>query len=145
MLRRKHETQSENDVHGSSIPWKLKMKSKLKRTHPQLLQQQQLRPHSNTLSILSPGHKNNNEYEQRLLENITTHNENQYSTSSSHRYSRTSPLVRRSLNNCPQFATQSTIESDTTQGEVQTITSFYVPINDDKPPETIIETTEKLL
>jgi hypothetical protein len=146
ILRKKHETQSENDVHGSSIPWKIKMKSKLKRTHPQLLQhQQQLRPHSNTFSIL-PLRYNNNEYEQRLLENVTTHNENQCSTSPSHVYSRTrSPLVRRNLKNCPQFTTQSTSESDTTQGEVQVITSFYVPINDDKSPETIIETTEKLL
>jgi hypothetical protein len=130
IIKKKEKTQSENDVNGSFIPWKIKMKSKLKRT-----QQQHSRPHSNTFSIL-PIRQNSNDHDRRVLENMTINNDYRYSRS-------TTPVARRSLKNYPKYATQSTTESDTTPGDLPIITNVYTPSDDDKSAKTIIETIEK--
>lgn len=121
MQRQREKTQSENDVHGAFHPWKIKMQSKLKRTHHhdhrrrQEQQQQQEerllssptsppRTHTNTLAIL-PVRQNSNEQESRFP-----------SPSSSPMGSyRTTPSFRRSLVDYPKYSTQSTSESETTQ------------------------------
>ncbi|CAF1484694.1 unnamed protein product [Adineta steineri] len=142
LFKRKDKTQSENDVHGALTPWKMKMISKLKHTHPQL--EQTSRPHANTLSIL-PYRLHYNNYDRYPLENIpSVNNEYQNTRSIQQHYSvSTTPSIRRSLKNYPKFSTQSTSESEGTQGELATFTSFYIPTNDDKLTETIIELTEK--
>lgn len=127
LIKKKGTTQSENDVNGSFAPWKIKMKSKLKRT-----QQQLSRPHSNTLSIL-PLRQNSNEHERRFLENRTINTEYRHLTS-------TTPLARRSLKHYPKYTTQSTTESEPTQGESSIISTVYSPIDDNGSTKT----TEKL-
>jgi hypothetical protein len=132
MLKKRSTTQSENDVHRVFIPWKIKMKLKPKLTHDQ----QQPRPHSNTVSIVPTNH-NSNERDQHLVENLTMNSVYRYSRS-------TTPLVRRSLKHYPKYSTRSTSESETTtQGESLPITTTCTPIDDEKSAQIIIETTEK--
>ncbi|CAF3782471.1 unnamed protein product [Rotaria magnacalcarata] len=151
MQRTKEKTQSENDVHIAFIPWKIKMKSKLKRTHHHhsCQQQPQTRPHSNTFSILSL-RQNSNDQERRIAEYVKMNNEYRFSTppppsssSSSSSYNR--PLekksaIRRSLRHFPQYATQSTTESEPTQTDLPMITSIDLSNNNDELAKTIIQT-----
>ena len=111
MQRHREKTQSENDVHGSFHPWKIKMKAKLRRTHHH---QQQLRPHSNTLAIL-PTQQNSADRDRPMTDLIAVHSDQRYSTPVSHSHSRaTTPTVRRSLIHYTKYSTQSTSESETT-------------------------------
>jgi hypothetical protein len=133
MQKNKEKTQSENDVHGSFTPWKIKMKSKLKRTHHHQ-QQSQVQP--NILSIV-PIRQHSKEYERRVLEYATVHNEYRFSTPPlRHISSSITPTSRRSLRYYPKYLTQSTSESETTQGELPMITSIYVSADDDEPTKT---------
>lgn len=119
-IKKKDKTRSENDVHGALTPLKLKLKSKPKR---------QLRPHSNTLSIL-PLCTNSPEYDRH---SVIIQREN---------FSRTlSPIIRRSLRSYPKYSTQSTSESETTP-DIPLITNIYISTDDDESSKTIIETTE---
>ncbi|CAF2521070.1 unnamed protein product [Rotaria sp. Silwood2] len=148
--RTKEKTQSENDVHIAFMPWKTKMKSKLKRTHhrtnqqqqqpQQQQQQQQIRSHSNTLSILSI-RQNSNDQERRISDYARMNNEYRFSTPPS----RNCPLTtnspfRRSLRHYPKYTTQSTSESETTQNDLPMITSIDVSANDDETAKTVIQT-----
>jgi len=134
MLKKKHKTRSENDVHGALTPSKTKIKTKSKRTD-----NQQYRPHANTLSAL-PIRTNSNNYDRRVLEYVTVQKENQ---SSSHFYSRaTNPGVRRSLKHYPKHLSQSTSENETTH-DLPLITNIYITTDDAESSKTIIETTEK--
>jgi hypothetical protein len=148
MHRPREKTQSENDVHGSFTPWKIKMKLKLKRTHHNHQQQQQqqyvqARPHSNTLSVVST-HQNSNDHERRISEYATMNNEYRFSTPPLRNYSfSTAPTLRRSLKHYPKYATQSTSESETTQGDPTLMTSIYVSADDDESAKTITETSRE--
>jgi hypothetical protein len=138
MHRSKEKTQSENDVHGSFIPWKIKMKSKLKRTHHQ--QQYPIRPHSNTLSILPIRH-NSNDQDRRISDYATMNNEYRFSTPPLQNSTLLiNPLLRRSLKRHPKYSTQSTSESETTQGDLPMITSICVSVDDDETTRTLLET-----
>lgn len=147
MNRSKEKTQSENDVHGAFTPWKIKMKSKLKRTHhhQQVQQSPQLqhyptRPHSNTLSVL-PSRHNSNDQERRISDYASMNSEYRFSTPPL-RNSTVSmnPSPRRSLKHYPKYSTQSTTESEPVPGDLPMITSVYVSIDDDETKKTILET-----
>lgn len=147
--RSKEKTQSENDVHGAFTPWKIKMKSKLKRTHHHHTQQQQqqqqhhTRPHAQTLAIL-PGRYNSNDQERRISEYAIMNQEYRFSTPPSRNCSISiNPTFRRSLKNYPKYSTQSTSESETTQGDLPMIASIYVSIDNDETLKTAHETDEK--
>ncbi|CAF4577995.1 unnamed protein product, partial [Rotaria sp. Silwood1] len=142
MHRTKEKTQSENDVHIAFIPWKIKMKSKLKRTHhrnyPQ--QQQLIRPHSNTVSIL-PIQQNSNDQERRISDYARMNHEYRFSTPPSRNCPLTTTLpFRRSLRHYPKYTTQSTTESETTQNDLPMITSIDVSVNNDEATKTIVQT-----
>jgi hypothetical protein len=137
MHRSKEKTQSENDVFGAFTPWKIKMKSKLKRTHHHHTQP---RPHSNTLSILPLQH-NSNDQERRISDYATKNFEQRFSTPPSRNYVATNPTLRRSLKYCQKYSTQSTTESETTQGELPMITSIYVSAEDDELAKTSAPTS----
>ncbi len=141
MYRTKEKTQSENDVHGAFTPWKIKMKSKLKRTHhhPQH-PTYQARPHSHTLSVLPIQH-NSKDQERRISEYVSMNDEYRFSTPPLRNVSlSTNPLLRRSLKHYPKYSTQSTTESETTQGDLPIITSIYVSVDDDESVKKIIQT-----
>ncbi|CAF1241796.1 unnamed protein product [Rotaria sp. Silwood1] len=143
MHRTKEKTQSENDVHIAFIPWKIKMKSKLKRTHhrnyPQQ-QQQLIRPHSNTVSIL-PIQQNSNDQERRISDYARMNHEYRFSTPPSRNCPLTTTLpFRRSLRHYPKYTTQSTTESETTQNDLPMITSIDVSVNNDEATKTIVQT-----
>ena len=84
----KGKTQSENDVHSSFVPWKMKMKSKLKRT-PNNYQQHQTRSHAKTLSIL-PVRLCSNDQGRRISEYAVMNYDCRFSTPASYQ-SPTSP------------------------------------------------------
>ncbi|CAF0746395.1 unnamed protein product [Adineta steineri] len=149
MQRTKEKTQSETDVHGSFTPWKIKMKSKLKRTHhhhqqnqpQQQQQQQQTREYSNTLSTL-PTPDKSNEHGRRVSEYGTRKQEYRFSTPPLRYYSLSRhQSMRRSLKHYPKYSTQSTTESETTtQGETSMMmTNMYTSPNDNKSTKTIDE------
>ncbi|CAF4432768.1 unnamed protein product [Rotaria sp. Silwood2] len=140
LSRKRGKTRSENDVNGSFSAWKIKMKSKLKRTHHQP-QQQETRSHSNTLLISSLEHDCNDQ-DQHLLEDFNTSNESPHSIQSSEHYSTSvTPSARRTLIHYPKYSTKSTSESETTQGELPVTTSIYVSTDDEESAETLIDTT----
>jgi len=135
LFKKKDQTRSENDVNGALTSLKIRMKSKSKRTN-----NQQYQPHSNTFSILpirTSNNNNNNDYDQRILEYVTTEKENSSSYSKS-----TNPVLRRSLKFYPKYSTQSTTESETTQ-DLPLITSIFISTDDDESSKKFIETTEK--
>jgi hypothetical protein len=139
MHRSKEKTQSENDVHGSFTPWKIKMKAKLKRTHHHQ-QQYPIQHHSNTLSIL-PIRQNSNDQERRISDYTTMNNEYRFSTPPLRNSTLSiNPLFVRSLKNYPKYSTQSTSESETTQGDLPIITSIHVSVDDEQTTRTILET-----
>lgn len=123
LLKKKDKTQSENDVHGSLTPLKLKFKSRSKRP---------FRQHSNTLSILS--HRVNSPEVDR--HSVIIQRECSSRTPS--------PLIRRSLKFYSSSATESTTESDTTQ-DMPLITNIYISTDDDESTKTILETNEQKL
>lgn len=144
--RTKEKTQSENDVHGSFTPWKIKMKSKLKRTHHQQQQQSvsplvrhqpQIQSHSKTLSIL-PIRNNSKDQERRISEYATQNSEYRFSTPPLRNSLSINPTLRRSLKNYPKYSTQSTSESETTQTDAPMFTSVYLSVDTD-PSKTIVE------
>ncbi|CAF0985027.1 unnamed protein product [Rotaria sp. Silwood1] len=138
LSRKKGKTRSENDVNGSFTAWKIKMKSKLKRAPPH--PQHQTCSHSNTFLMSSVGY-NCDDQDQHLLEYDNTNNESPHLIQPSDHYATSiSPSVRRSLKHYPKYLTQSTSESETTQGEVPATTSIYVSTDEDESAETIIET-----
>jgi hypothetical protein len=145
MHRSKEKTQSENDVHGAFTPWKIKMKSKLKRTHhrqnqPPSQQHHQSRPHSKTISI-SPIRYNSNDRERRVSEYGSMNPEYRFSTPPVRNFSvSTNPTLRRSLKHYPKYSTQSTTESETTQGDLPMITSIYVSVDGEESTKAILET-----
>jgi len=108
------------------------MKSKSKRTN-----NQQYRPHSNTVSILPIRTSNNNDYDRRILEYVTTQKEN-----SSYYSKSANSVLRRSLKFYPKYSTQSTTESETTQ-DLPLITSIFISTDDDESSKKFIETIEK--
>ena len=154
MHRPKEKTQSENDVHGAFAPWKIKMKSKLKRTHhPQQQQQQQQRqqqqhqfegrPYAHTLSI-SPPRQNSNEHGRRISEYAAMSEQYRFSTPPPRTLSiSTTPTFRRSLKNCQKYSTQSTSESEATQGDLPVITSTFFSTDDDESAVTVLEKSGK--
>ncbi|CAF4506546.1 unnamed protein product, partial [Rotaria socialis] len=121
LLKKKDKTRSENDVNGSFTAWKIKMKSKLKRTHHQ---QHQTRSYSNTF-LISTVRRNSNDGDQSKLEQIFIQNELQNSTQP-YACSATPiiPSTRRSLAHYQKCSTQSTSESETMPGELPTTTSI---------------------
>jgi len=148
LQRTKEKTQSENDVNGAFTPWKIKMKSKLKRTHHQQQQQQQpvsplvrqqprTRSHSKTLSVL-PMRQNSNDQERRISEYATQNPEYRFSTPPLRNSLSINPTLRRSLKHYQKYSTQSTSESETTQNDTSAFTSIYVSVDID-PPKTILE------
>ena len=145
MHRAKEKTQSENDVHGSFTPWKIKMKSKLKRTHHHQVQQQQQsqhpsRPHSNTLSVL-PSRQNSNDQERRISEYASMNNEFRFSTPPLRNSTLSmTPTLRRSLKHYSKYSTQSTTESEPPAGDLPVITSVYVSIDENETKKTILKT-----
>ncbi|CAF1152515.1 unnamed protein product [Adineta ricciae] len=137
--RNKEKTQSENDVHGAFTSWKIKMKSKLKRTHHRHTQPSTPHTHSSALSVVPPS-DNSNERERRVLEYKTTKQELRFSTPPLRYYSFSrNPSARRSLKHYPKYSTQSTTESETTQFDSPHTTSIYIPTNDNKFKKTIDE------
>ena len=142
MQRSREKTQSENDVHGAFYPWKSKMKSKLKRTHQR---HHIMRPHANTVTTI-PIRNNSNE---RSFDHPSITREFRYSTPASRTVSAAiTPSTRRSLIHYPKYSTQSTSESEATQGEIPMITSIYVATtatNDNETTESIGDTNEKTL
>ena len=142
--RPKEKTQSENDVHGAFTPWKIKMKSKLKRTHhrPPSKQLEPPRPqsHSRTLSFLSARHYSN-DGERRVSEYATSNQEQRFSTPPPRNLSvSTTPIFRRSLRNYPKYLTQSTSESEATPVDLP---SIFVSVDDDTSTATVIENDEQ--
>ncbi|CAF3081404.1 unnamed protein product [Rotaria socialis] len=121
LLKKKDKTRSENDVNGSFTAWKIKMKSKLKRTHHQ---HHQTRSYSNTF-LISTVRRNSNDGDQSKLEQIFIQNELQNSTQP-YACSATPiiPSTRRSLAHYQKCSTQSTSESETMPGELPTTTSI---------------------
>lgn len=145
MNRSKEKTQSENDVHGSFTPWKIKMKSKLKRTHhhqqsPPQHHHYPNRPHSNTLSVVPVRH-NSNDQERRMADYASMNSEYRFSTPPLRNSTVSmSPSHRRSLKHYPKYSTQSTTESEPTPGDLPLITNVYVSIDDDETKKTIVKT-----
>lgn len=121
-LKKKETTQSELDVHDAFLPWKSKMKSKLKYTH-----HPPTRPHSNTFSFLSIT-ENSNEQDRQGSQDINTQNNYGYLRS-------TSPLARRSLKYYPQYSTQSTSESETTPVDLSNLTNIHLTIDKNQSTE----------
>lgn len=144
--RTKEKTQSENDVHGAFTPWKIKMKSKLKRTHHRSPSKQldppQPRTPSRTLSFLSARYYSNDR-ERRVSEYATSNQDQRFSTPPSRNLSvSTTPIFRRSLKHCPKYLTQSTSESEANQVDLPMIASIYVSVDDDTSAATVIESDE---
>lgn len=83
LLKKKKQTQSENDVHKALTSLKLRMKFKSKCI------QQRYRPHSNTFSILSGRNYNNESSDRQNLELMTIHRDEP-------------SFTRRSLRDSPQ-------------------------------------------
>jgi hypothetical protein len=140
--RTKEKTQSENDVHGAFTPWKIKMKSKLKRTHHQQnpSPQHQTRPHSHTLSIFPIRH-NSNDRERRVSEYATMTHEYRFSTPPlGHSSLSISPTSRRSLKHYPKYSTQSTMESEIAQADSPIITNIYISTDSDESAKTTPKT-----
>lgn len=142
MQRQREKTQSENDVHGSFHPWKIKMKAKLRRTH----HHQQSRPHSNTLAVL-PTQQNSVDRDRPMSDLIALHSDQRYSIPVSHNLSRaTTPTVRRSLIHYTKYSTQSTSESETTtHGDLPPMTTNSNDEPEQEQEKGIGETTDKIL
>lgn len=141
--RAKEKTQSENDVHVAFIPWKIKMKSKLKRTHHHHhhYQQQLFRPFSNPLSIL-PIQQTNHEQERRKSEYTSKSPEYQCSTPPLQDFP-LSPTraVRGSLRRYRQCTSQSTTESEVNQNDLAMNTTTNASSNNnDESLKTIVQT-----
>ncbi|UJR28807.1 hypothetical protein I4U23_010031 [Adineta vaga] len=133
--RSKEKTQSENDVHSAFTTWKIKMKSKLKRTH-----HRQTQPVDCPVHSMSSTPDNNNEYHRRVSEYKTMKQEYRFSTPPSRCYSLSrNPSVRRSLKHYQKYSTQSTTESEPTQGDSSQMTSIPISTNDNKSTKTIDE------
>lgn len=136
LIKKKNKTRSENDVNGSFSAWKMRMKSRLRRAH---YQQQKARSHSNTMTMSSIKH-NSNDRDQNLLENVIIYNECQNVVQSFDRYpTPVIPAVRRSLKYYSKYSTQSTTESETTQGELPATASICISTDDDESSQTIVE------
>ena len=118
MLKKRDKTRSETDVHGVLIPLKTKLKSV----------QQQFRPHSNTLMMLSERISNTEEHTHHLLESAIPMKNPSLSTA---------PMLRRSLKHYPKYATQSTSESESTQPDSIIMTNTFKSIDDDEVTKTV--------
>lgn len=140
--RSKEKTQSENDVHGAFTPWKIKMKSKLKRTHhrptPQPSEPLPNRAQKRANSIL-PVRFYSNDHERRVSAYATLHPEYRFSTPPTRNASISmTPSSRRSLIHYPKYSTQSTSESEATQSDLPKITNIYVSVDDDDSTARVI-------
>ena len=119
------------------------MKSKLKRTHHHHPQSNPIRPHANTFSLL-PLRQNSNDQERRISEYAAKNNEYRFSTPPSRNYSLSiQPSLRRSLKHYPKYSTQSTTESETTQGDQPVLTSIQVLADDDELAKTKIDSSDQ--
>ena len=137
--RTKEKTQSENDVHGAFTPWKIKMKSKLKRTHHQPEEQPPETPVKSRTPLLPPKRYHSKDHERRASEYAIKNTEQRFSTPPL-RNTTTLPnsTFRRSLKHYPKYSTQSITESEIASNDVPKITSVLVSTDDDDSESTII-------
>jgi len=142
--RSKENTQSENDVHGAFTPWKIKMKSKLKRTHHRQTPRQPEQTPSNRsqtrANSILPVRFYSNDHERRVSAYATMNHEQRFSTPPTRNSSISiTPTYGRSLKYYPKYSTQSTTESETAQSELPKITSIFVSVDDEDSVATVVD------
>ena len=138
--RHRENTQSENDVNGSFASWKIKMKSKLRRTHHQ---EQHFQSHGNTLGIHRLRHTIN-DHDQRMLDYVTLQNAYRYSTPPVRRlWQMRTPAFEQSLKHYAKSSKQSTTESESTQGDGPMVTSSCTAVNPVEEEDVIRAASDK--
>jgi hypothetical protein len=129
MHRIKEQTRSENDVHGAFTPWKIKMKSKLKRTHHAQQTATHEQSQRRTFSIL-PARYSSNDQQRRVSEYATINREYRFSTPPPRNASVSmAATYRRTFKHRSHYSTQS--ENEHVQVDPSLMTNIYVSIDDD--------------
>lgn len=140
VVRTKEKTQSENDVHGAFTPWKMKMKSKLKRTNLRQQKQQEQNEGSTKARAFSmfPVRCVSNDQERRISEYAMTNSNFRFSSPPIGSLSAApNRILRRSLKHYPKYSTQSTSESEANNIDLQRTSTICDSIEEDRSQSTM--------